>query len=103
MKPSGLHSTPADMPQFKFDCLLGGVVRLDCEIAVLFGLADRNSLRVSYKGKPFNVYGLLIDYSDEIMPLSEYLIDFAEREYIATRSTQPVKKLRAVQPRGKGH
>lgn len=66
-------------------------MRLDCEINVRFGLADRNSLSVSYKGRPFNVYGLLIDYSDEIMPLSEYLMDFAEREYTAAKASSATK------------
>lgn len=69
------------MPPVHFDCILGGVVTLDCEVPVLFGRVCLHGMRVSYHGLPFDCEGLVIDYDGEFLPMTEYLLQFAQQLY----------------------
>lgn len=69
------------MPVIQFECQLGGVVILDCEVALRFGRVDRTSLCVTYEGLPFDCDGIVIDYEGEFLPLRTYLLEHAQHSY----------------------
>lgn len=69
------------MPSMFFDCILGGVVPLDCEVTVRFGKVDPHSLRVTHLGMPFDCDGIIIDYEGEFLPMSSYLVGHAQKNY----------------------
>lgn len=65
---------------FEFDCVLGGCVTLNCEVSVLFGDPHPSTLKVQHNGNNFDCDGIILDYSCEFIPLTEYLLKFAKQE-----------------------
>ena len=66
------------MPLLEFDCILGGVVHLNCEVHYRFGSVEPHTLKVSFNGASFDTEGIVIDYTDDFLPMSTYLTSYAQ-------------------------
>ena len=67
------------MPAHHFKATIGGVVVLDCQIRLKFGMPEAHTLEVYFNKKPFVCGGILMDFENEIVPLTDVLLVLAER------------------------
>jgi hypothetical protein len=70
---------PRGAERFEFIFELGGVVHLDCVATVRFGEVQK--VVPYYKKKLFDTDGIVIDWQDEFLSLSETLLHYARKFY----------------------
>jgi len=71
---------------FEFDFILGDAVTLQCAASIRAGRVQ--SVSCHYGTKSFDTDGIIIDWHDEFIPMSESLIHYATEFYNESREVE---------------